>query len=157
MSLLVAIGGSMLAAAPAKAANVVAEPTQIMELMRKAGYTVEQKTVKGDTYLRSSRGKDAYKFNIFFYGCDENTVRNCKTVQFYAAFSPKAKPTLEALNTYSAENRWGRFYRDKDNDPIIEMDLDLEDGGMSDELFLDNLEYFETVTSKYADFVFKEQ
>ncbi len=141
-------------AAPASTANVVANPAQIVAVMRKAGYTVELKGEKDGTYIRASKGKDAYNINVSFFGCDEKTVVNCKSVQFYAAFNPKTKPTLEAMNDYAARHRWGRIYRDKENDPIIEMDVDLEQGGMSEALFLDNLEYFEAITARFADFAF---
>jgi Putative bacterial sensory transduction regulator len=141
-------------AVPVSTANVVANPTQILAVMRKAGYTVELKGEKDETYLRATKGKDSYNINVSFFGCDEKTVANCKSVQFYAAFSPKTKPTLEAMNDYAARHRWGRIYRDKENDPVIEMDVDLEKGGMSEALFLDNLEYFEAITARFADFAF---
>ena len=133
---------------------VVAEPLRLMEVMRAAGYKVELKTVNVDTYIRAIRGKDSYKFNVVFYGCEENTTRDCKSVQFFAAFTPKIKPTLDAMNIYSRDHRWGRFYLDKENYAVIEMDVDLEQGGMSEALYLDNLEYFDTVMKRYADFVF---
>lgn len=153
----VAMMGAMVLATPAAAENVVADPTQLMDVMRTAGYKVELKTADTDTYIRASRGKDGYKFSILFYGCEEKTTRDCKSVQFFAAFTPKTKPTLEALNTYSTSHRWGRFYIDKDNDAVIEMDVDMEQGGMSQALYIDNLEYFETVMNRYAEFVFKEK
>ena len=37
---------------------------------------------------------------------------------------------------------------------IVEMDIDLEVGGMSRELFIDNIAYWDSIMVKYADFVF---
>jgi len=147
---------SLSIAAPAVASGVVADPARIAEVMRKARYTVERKPAEGGEYLIASFGKESYSFNIYFFGCDEKTTRNCKSVQFYSGFSPKTKPTLEAMNAYASDNRWGRIYLDKNKDPVIEMDVDLEDGGVSEALFLDNVEYFETVMNRFAEFAFKK-
>ena len=122
--------------------------------MKRNGYTVKVKTDKDGSHIRTSRGKDTYSFSIFFYGCTEGTMNDCKSVQFFSAFSPKTKPTLDALNAYARDNRWGRVYQDKDGDPVIEMDVDLEKGGMSEALFIDNLEYFEAVVGKFGEFAF---
>jgi hypothetical protein len=153
-ALLGAFAASMMTVAPAEARNVTADIAQINELMKRDGYTVEVKTEGGESHLTASRGKDSYSFEVFFYGCDEKTMKNCKSVQFGCGFTPKTKPTLAAMNDYARDNRWGRIYLDKEGDPIIEMDVDLEKGGMSEALFLDNLEYFEAVVDRFGEFVF---
>jgi hypothetical protein len=152
--LLGAVAGSMAFAAPVSAKNGVADVTHIADVMQRNGYSVEVKTDKDGSPLRSSRGKDTYSFSIFFDGCAEGTMNDCKSVQFFSAFNPKTKPTLAALNEYARDNRWGRIYQDKEGDPVIEMDVDLEKGGMSEALFLDNLEYFEAVVGNFGEFAF---
>lgn len=151
--LIIAVAASL--ATPAAAANVIADVDQVAAALQRGGYTVEIKETKDGRFIRSTRGKENYEFSVFFYGCDANTTRNCKSVQLYAGFSPKTKPTLEALNAYASDNRWGRIYRDDDGDPVVEMDIDLEKGGMSEALFLDNLEYFEAVMDRFGEYVFK--
>lgn len=151
--LIIAVAASL--ATPAAAANVIADVDQVAAALKRGGYTVEIKETKDGRFIRSTRGKENYEFSVFFYGCDANTTRNCKSVQLYAGFSPKTKPTLEALNAYASDNRWGRIYRDDDGDPVVEMDIDLEKGGMSEALFLDNLEYFEAVMDRFGEYVFK--
>jgi len=153
-ALVGAIAMSMTVAGPALAANVTADVAQIADVMKRTGYGVEIKSADGESYIVASRGKDVHSFRVFFFGCDEGTMKNCKSVQFYAGFSPKQKPALAAINTYARENRWGRVYQDKEGDPVIEMDVDLEKGGMSEALFLDNLEYFEAVLDNFGEFAF---
>ena len=154
--LTVAVAASVAAlAAPVSAANIVADVDQVAAAMTRGGYSVEIKQTKDGRFIRSTRGKENYEFSVFFYGCDANTTRNCKSVQLYAGFSPKTKPTLEALNAYASENRWGRVYRDDEGDPVVEMDIDLEKGGMSEALFLDHLEYFDAVMDRFGEFAFK--
>lgn len=60
------------------------------------------------------------------------------------------------MNSYAAENRFGRIYLDKDRDPVIEMDVDLEAGGMSKELFMDNLAYWEAIMVGFAEFAYSK-
>lgn len=139
-------------AMPAMAKNVTADIDQIAALMKGSGRTLEVKENKGERFISAESG--GYKYLILPYGCDDNG-KNCKSVQFYVAFDPKASPSLEAMNEYARDHRWGRVYLDKDGDPAIEFDLDLEKGGMSQELFLDNVEYWEAIMGNFAEWVFE--
>ena len=140
-----------ITAAPAMAKNVVADIDQIAEVLQGAGYKLEKKEKDGDKYL--SVNASGYHFLLFSFGCDDGG-KKCKSVQFYAAFDPDKSPTPDAMNTYARDHRWGRVYLDKDGDPAIEFDLDLEQGGMSGELFLDNVAYWEAVMVAFAEFSF---
>ena len=154
-TLLSAFGAALLLApaAPALAQNVTADHDQIAEVMKGAGYRAELKGEGAERYINSGAG--GHSFSLLFYGCD-NAGDNCKSVQLYAGFTAEKKPSLEAMNEYAAKNRWGRIYLDDDGDPCIEMDIDLEDGGMSKELFLDNLEYWEVIMNAFAAFAFSK-
>jgi hypothetical protein len=154
LALLSAFAASLLTAAPSQARDVTADISQISELMKRNGYSVENTGNAEASHIKASRGKDCYGFEVFFYGCTEKTMKDCKSVQFFCAFHPKTKPTLAAMNGYARDNRWGRIYLDKVGDPVIEMDVDLEKGGMSEALFLDNLEDFDAVVGRFGDFVF---
>ncbi|MFM5953052.1 MAG: YbjN domain-containing protein [Novosphingobium sp.] len=140
-----------LVAAPALAKNVTADLDQVTEILKGAGYKVEMKDVKGDRFI--SVDMDDYHFLILPFGCDDKG-KACKSVQFFAAFDPPTSPSLDAMNLYARDHRWGRVYLDKDNDPAIEFDVDLEQGGMSPELFLDNVAYWEAIVSAYSKFIF---
>lgn len=145
---------AMVAAAPALAKNVVADVDQIASVMKAAGHKLEIKTADGERYISSETG--GYKYALLFFGCDD-AKKNCKSVQFYVGFTLKTKPSLDAMNTYAREHRWGRIYLDKDGDPAMEFDVDLEQGGMSDALFLDNVAYWEAIVAAFAKFVFGEE
>lgn len=45
--------------------------------------------------------------------------------------------------------RFARAYLDKENDPILEMDVDLDDGGLSPRLFIDNVEFWTASLAKF--------
>lgn len=148
------LGFSAALATPAMAKNVVADIDQIGEVMKGAGHPVEFKAADGDRYISSETG--GYKYALIPFGCDDKG-KGCKSVQFYIAFNPDKKPTLDAMNTYAREHRWGRVYIDKDGDPAMEFDLDLEAGGMSPELFLDNVAYWEAIVEVFSKFVFGKE
>lgn len=141
---------ALWAGQPVYAQNVTADQERVAKVMQEAGYRAE--IIREGDQARVSSAASGYNFEVYFFGCDDEGD-NCKTVQFYSAFAPEKKPSLKAMNDYAAKNRWGRIYLDDDGDPCIEMDIDLEDGGMSADLFKDNLEYWEAVLAAYAKFV----
>jgi hypothetical protein len=140
-----------VAASPAHGRNVVADQEQIRDVLQEAGYRAQLERGEEGRYIISSSGGDT--FVVLFYGCDEKD-ENCKSVQLYAGFDPAISPSLEAMNAYARDNRFGRVYLDNDGDPCIEMDIDLEAGGMSRELFLDNIAYWEAILGGFSEFVF---
>jgi len=140
-------------AQPAFASNVVADVDHIAHVLEHAGYTPELGSNAGEQFITAKL--DDYQFLLLPFGCDD-AKRNCRSVQLFIAFDPPKSPSLEAMNAYARENRWGRVYLDKGGDPTLEFDLNLEQGGMSEELFLDNIAYWEAVVQAYAKFVFGE-
>jgi hypothetical protein len=149
--ILLAAGMAAFAAPSQVAAqNVTAEPRAVARVMQDAGYRADvEKLDSGASFIQSSSG--GYPFRVFFFGCEAGPP-GCDTVQFFAGFRTDKSPSLKQMNDYSRENRWGRVYIDDEDDPVIEMDIDLEDGGMSAALFKDNLEYWEYIMAKFAEF-----
>jgi len=152
---IVAAGLAGLAcSSPALAQYIVADPQIVAIVMQDAGYRAEIEYLSnGDPYIQSTSG--GYPFRVFFFGCDAGPP-GCDTVQFFAGFRTENSPSLDDMNAYARDNRWGRIYIDVEDDPVIEMDIDLEDGGMSPELFKDNLEYWEFVMARFAEFSFAQ-
>lgn len=145
---------ALAASSPAAAETVTADPSIIARVMQDAGYKASiEKLSDGQSYIQSSTG--GYPFRVFFFGCDNDTP-GCDTIQLFAGFRSEYSPTLQEMNAYTRDNRWGRVYIDDEDDPVIEMDIDLEDGGMSDALFKDNLEYWDYIMSKFAEFAFSK-
>lgn len=89
----------------------VTNTERILEAMK-----VEYTEVSAGTYRFNLGG---YKTLLFNKG---------KNLQFYASF--KRKTTLGRINDWNASKRYTRAYLDKDGDPVLEADLDLE-GGVS--------------------------
>jgi len=140
-------------ASPATAAEVRAQdPASIVSAMQQAGYRAQLTTDDlGDPLIRSSSG--GTDFLVFFYNCTDNV--DCRTVQFYVGFGEPNSATLETMNAWNRDNRFGRAYYGDDGTARLEMDLDLDDGGISQALFEDNLEYWALVMARFADHVSK--
>ena len=143
--ILAAIAASW--ALPAQAQMVRAQdPDSVVEALQAGGYAATLGTDKlGDPMITSSTGGTA--FQIFFYNCTDN--RACATVTFHSGYDLDDQVSLERINEWNRAKRFGRGYLDREDDPILEMDVDLDDGGLSRPLFIDNLEFW---TSVLADF-----
>ncbi|KRA83432.1 YbjN domain-containing protein [Altererythrobacter sp. Root672] len=133
-------------AIPAIAAEVRAQdPATVVSALQQGGYKAQLTTdSSGDPMIRSAaNGSD---FEIFFYGCTDN--RDCRTVQFHSGYQEPAM-TLESFNKWNAEHRFGRAYLDSKGVARVEMDVDLDDGGLSQKLFEDNVEFWASVMGDF--------
>lgn len=63
-------------------------------------------------------------YQVFFLNCDSGT---CEDLNFYAGFAG-VKPTMDSLNAWNRDKRFGRAYLDADLDAAIEYDINLEYG-----------------------------
>ncbi len=151
---VVALGAAAMAATsnPVTAAEVRAQdPASVVAAMTKAGYTVElSKDTVGDPKI-VTKTPDGTNFQVFFYNCTDNT--DCRTIQFNAGYT-EATATYEFINEWNRSQRFGQAYLDKEGDPVLQMDVDLDDGGMSQLLFEDNLQFWTSVISRFEDQIY---
>jgi len=136
----------LVAGVPAAAQTVQAtRPETIMKALQDAGYRATlSKDNGGDPLIKS--GAAGVDFSVLFYNCTEN--KDCKTIQFYAGFVKKGL-TLETMNKWNTNHRFARAYLDDEKDPRIEMDLDLDNGGMSAALFKANIATWESLLGDF--------
>lgn len=149
--LWVAIASS--GAAPIAAQTVTAkDPQSVAAALQAEGYAAKMdKTTDGDPAIRSQ--SSGSNFSVFFYNCEKG--EKCATIQFHAGYNTDdgKGPSLQKINAWNQSNRFGRAYLDDEGDPIIEMDVDLDDGGMSRELFVDNFEFWTAIMSKFEQHI----
>lgn len=134
--------------------NIIGNPEQIGSILRAAEYPVELKSDKeGLPYIQSS--KDERSFRIYFYDCDEGIrLERCLSVQFYAAFTIGRPFPADRMNEWNRTRRFARGYIDHEQDPTIEMDVNLAADGMPSRLFKDTLDLWTEVFRSFDDFVF---
>ena len=120
-------------------------PQGVVAALQNAGYKATlSKDSTGDPLINSSSGGS--NFSVFFFGCTRNT--DCRTVQFFAGYTDR-KVTLNMMNDWNSKKRFARAYMTDNGAARIEMDLDLDDGGMSAKLFEDNLEFWVAVMGAF--------
>ncbi len=141
------LGAGLLAAATPAAGQMVTakDPQSVITVMQEAGFQAKlEKTEAGDPMIRSA--SSGSRFTVFFYNCTKGA--DCATVQFFTGYQKKGLK-LERINEWNRDQRFGRAYIDKEGEPVVEMDVDLDDGGVSTALFTDNLEFWTSIMSDF--------
>jgi hypothetical protein len=148
------IGWMIAIAAPGMAMPVQAQaqmvtpkrPETLVGALQAAGYSAKlEKDSAGDPLIASA--VNGHPFRIVFYGCKANA--DCATITFAAGYDKKGETSLASINDWNRKNRFGRAYLDDEGDPILGMDVDLDDGGVSALLFTDNLEFWTAVSGAF--------
>lgn len=145
MNLLILAAAAALAA-PAPNMVRAQDPASLVSALQNAGYKAKLKADKlGEPMIESS--VSGRNFVIYFYNCTDR--KDCRTVQFDSGYNTTTPPSLEQINEWNRANRFGRAFLDKENDPILRMDIDLDDGGVSPDLFIDNVEFWAVVVNSF--------
>lgn len=131
---------------PIAAQNIVADHEQIQAALQEASLYAVIETRQNKRFVASGRG--GVEFAVLFYGCND-ADEDCQTIQFYTLAAPKDPPSLQQTNAFASVHRWGKVYRNSDGHPVIKMDINLDDGGMSPELFRNNVELWTSVLSSF--------
>jgi hypothetical protein len=137
------IGVIGAATAPAAIQNVrPQDPGSVVRALQDGGYAAKLGVDKvGDPMITSGVGGTT--FQIFFYNCTDHKA--CATIQFQSAYHVTPAVNLDAVNQWNRDKRFARAYLDHDNDPVLAMDVDLDDGGVTPLLFVDNIEFWESL------------
>lgn len=145
---------ALFAATPAQAELVNARnPATIKAIVESQGWpaTLISKADE-DPYIESNRG--GLKFLVLFMNCDEG--KNCKTLQYYMGFSDAKDVSLDRLNKWNKEKRFARAYKDDEGDPVLEMDVDLDFGGIPRENVGETFNTWSSLMDSYREFVFEK-
>jgi len=147
-----ALGAALLGlAAPADAQNVrPQDPGSVVQALKNGGYEATLGTDGvGDPMITSKVAGTTYQ--LFFYNCANHL--NCATVEFHSAYHRPRPITLDEINQWNSSQRFGRAYLDKEGDPVLAMDVDLDHGGVSAPLFIDNVEFWASVLPKFEQLI----
>ena len=135
----------------ALAANLDAgNATELVDLLQDLGYRAMLTTdSSGDPLILSSA--DGSDFSIFFYGCTNG--QSCKAIQFSKGYDMDQGMSLEQVNTWNRDYRFGKVYLDDEADPFIEMDVNLDFGGVARENFADTFDWWLVTTREFEAFI----
>lgn len=134
----------------AHAENLTGDPKTIEYILIAKGYNPTV-TIEADDKVKMTATHGKAKFVMYLRGCTKQT--SCTTLQFYAGYQMKAKPTLDTINSWNRDKRFNRAYIDKDGDPCMEMDVDLDAGGVAIGNFADNLGLWGLLMDQFQKYI----
>jgi Putative bacterial sensory transduction regulator len=147
-----AVGVATLSlASTANAQTVTASnPSSVATALQNMGYKAElTKDDSGDPMIRSA--SSGTSFIVFFFGCTKNV--DCRTLQLFAGFSDPKNASLNTMNDWNSKHRFARGYVSDKGAARLEMDIDLDDGGLSKMLFEDNIEFWVEILGQFEKIV----
>ncbi|QYU70641.1 YbjN domain-containing protein [Leptolyngbya sp. 15MV] len=138
-ALFIAVGCALVfTSAALRAQTIVAsDPQTVVAALQASGLETDL-IESSDGSRRIDSSHDGIKFVVFFFTCDDDE-RNCKTLQFFMGYTDAKDTTLEQLNEWNRTKRFTRAYRDADGDPVLEMDVDTDMGGVPDAWFREQI------------------
>lgn len=121
------LGGVMLLGTAFSAqAQATLDGSQVDEILNLArGYGSANLETQSNGDPKISGKVEGVTYQVFFMNCTNGT--NCEDLNFYAGFRDN-KPTLEVINAWNRDKRFGKAYLDSDLDAVIEFDLNLVHG-----------------------------
>ena len=128
-------------ASPAGAAPSVSsyDPQSIVRALQDEGFKAELgKDGEGDPRIESAA--NGSRFFIFFYACKQH--RNCEDLQFHSSYDTAdgKGPSLEAINQWNLNDRFGQASLDATKDPSVTMSVLFTKGAMSKDAFIEHLD-----------------
>ncbi len=133
-----------------QAAAVTAKPATIAMALQSAGLPATQSSDDyGDPMIDSKI--NGTNFTVYFYGCKQS--KGCHTIQFSTGYDLDTPMNATKINEWNRDNRFGRAYLDDQGDPFIEMDINLDGGGVAQDNFDASLGLWKTVTSDFEKFI----
>ncbi|MFO7853818.1 MAG: YbjN domain-containing protein [Paracoccaceae bacterium] len=137
------------AAAQDAAAVSAADPDSVVRALRTLGFRgTRTEDPYGDPMIESSA--EGVDFNILFYGCEGNV--DCTVIQFRAGFDLEDGTTLAAVNEWNAARIFGKAFLDEENDPFVEMTLEMS-RPMPFDTFAANHEWWRAVLAGFQDHI----
>jgi hypothetical protein len=112
-----------------------------MEILAKEGLVPERAK---ETVIRVKMDQ----IRVLFFVSDSK-----ENIQAYAGFESD-DTSLKKINRWNADKRFSRAYLDDDDDPVIELDLDLE-GGITTERLLDFITTVRVSVSQFRKHIYE--
>ena len=126
---LTAFSAALLFATPVLAADLIdaTNATAVLNVARGVGSADLETNDKGEPEIAGR--VDGTRYRVFFYGCKQG--KDCLSIQFYAGWKREGRSiTVKQMNSWNQTKRFAKAYLDDQNDPVIEMDVNLQ-GGVS--------------------------
>lgn len=124
-------------------------PQTIVNAMQEAGYRAKlSKDKEGDPTISSAAA--GYDFDVFFYGCEKGV--QCDSLQFEMSFVAEDDNTAEYANRWNMGKRFMRASVNDKKELYLRYDVSTI-GGLNKTNFADVLDWWETMSSSFNQFV----
>lgn len=87
------------------------------------------------------------KYHIYFYEC--NSAKKCTGLMFQAAWVNNGSTTMQKMNIWNQEHRFGTAYLDQDGDPAISYGFAIA-GGATTALIHDGLDWWRVILNEFS-------
>lgn len=149
LAIALAVAGNADAQSARKKSPAPAESTlitgssfdAILGSIERAGLHAEMTTASDGDPLIQSTDDDA-PFLVHFYGCTGG--QDCQYIQFTSGWDLIDGATLDVIEKWNEDRVWGRAFLDSDDDPWIDMTVNLK-GGVTAENFDDTVSWWWSV------------
>ncbi|MDD7969502.1 YbjN domain-containing protein [Roseinatronobacter alkalisoli] len=144
---LIAFAGSLALAPAAIAQSLIdaGDVDAIANIARGYGSATIQSDNVGDPQILGRI--DGVMYTVNFYGCTNGA--DCTTVQFRAGWKNPGDITLDDMNLWNQDKRFGKAYLDFEDDPVIEWDVNLF-GGVSTQNLDDTFDWWRIVLENFT-------
>jgi hypothetical protein len=146
------LGGAFVAATAvsAQAQDLVTGSMvdEILNIARGYGSATLETQSNGDPRIT---GKvEGVTYQVYFMNCTDN--QNCEDLNFYAGFLDN-KQTLEVINAWNRDKRFGKAYLDSDLDAVVEFDVNLEKEGVTYSNLDANFQLWTLILDQYTTYI----
>jgi len=105
----------------------------IVAIMQEEGYRAKG-GVDNEGYPEIESSAQGVNFWVQFYNCTGEIKTPCSSISFATWLTPNETPTMEALNTFNAENRYVRAFLDSAGNTVLVMDIEAAGGVTPDNI-----------------------
>lgn len=144
------VAAAMAFAVPAHAQSTV-DPDHLITVLKDAGFPAEYFSEAADyrQILVSKPGN--HQFLIELYDCE--TGKTCDTLEFFVGFPMENPPTKAVLDGYSGPRQGAEISLDRRGKPRMVLSIDVPDEGLTDALFLAQVQNWETMMNGFYGFL----
>jgi hypothetical protein len=126
-------------------------PERLVSVIQELGYPAKLATDNlGDPMITSSVG--GTDFTLLFFGCTEKDHDRCKLLLFKVGYDLKDGTTMHVVNGWNATKLIGRSFLDDEDDPWLEMAVNM-DGGVSRSNFEDTFDWWEVSVEDFESHI----
>jgi hypothetical protein len=95
---------------------------------------------------------DGWRYTVFFYGCDKAQVKRCASIEVFSGFRMNTPPTLERLNEWNRERRFGTAFVEENGIVRVRLSVNVR-GGLTEANLLAWFEWYRRVLKEFTDHI----